>query len=341
MNKLTLGLVSACLSAAVVTPFAQSSGTGAAHRAAATAAAGQYHPGLLAALCPATPPRQGQTPQAATTGQTAPAGRQGAAPATPAPRGIPERSLWHAEPVKVFDNLYWFGQTEFSVWAITTSEGIIVIDTIYDYSVQDEVVDGMRKMGLDPTTIKYAIVSHGHNDHSGGAKLLQDEFKTRILLSGADWDLLDRSTNTRPKRDLVITDGQKLTLGDTTLTMYITPGHTAGTVSTLIPVKDRGRSHVVAEWGGTLIGGLRTREAFQTYIDSAVRFREIAKQAGAEAIISNHTNYDGSKFKMPLLLKRGPTDPHPYLIGTDAVGRYLTVAEECAKAGQADLPAQP
>jgi metallo-beta-lactamase class B len=204
--------------------------------------------------------------------------------------------------------------------------------------VSDEVVEGMRKMRLDPASIKYVIVSHGHADHSGGAKLLQDEFNAKVMLTGADWDLLDRSTGTRPKRDLVITDGQKLTLGDTTLTLYITPGHTAGTVSTIIPVKDRGTPHVLAEWGGTLIGGLRTREGFQTYIDSAARFRSIATAAGAEGILSNHTNYDGSKIKLPAVLKRGPADPHPYLIGTDAVQRYLTVAEECAKAGQAALP---
>ena len=332
----TSGLViGATLLAAVVATVAAQSADGAAHRAAAIAAAGQDHPGLLAALCPAPRPDTAPTP-AAGRGQAAGRGRQGAG-AAPVARGLPPREQWHAEPVKVFDNLYWFGQTEYSVWAVTTSQGIIIIDTIFDYSVQDEVVDGMRKMGLDPTTIKYAIVSHGHGDHSGGAKLIQDEFNAHVLLSAADWDLLDRSTGTRPKRDLVITDGQTLTLGDTTLTMYITPGHTAGTVSTLIPVKDRGTPHVVAEWGGTLIGGLRTPEAFQTYIDSAVRFRDIAKRVGADAIISNHTNYDGSKVKLPALLARGPNDPHPYLVGSDVVQRYLTVAEECAKAGQADL----
>ena len=39
----------------------------------------------------------------------------------------------------------------------------------------------------------FILVSHGHGDHSGGAKYLQDHFKTRILLSAADWDLLERT----------------------------------------------------------------------------------------------------------------------------------------------------
>ena len=256
------------------------------------------------------------------------------------------RDNWHAEPVKVFDNLYFVGQTEYSAWAVTTSEGIILVDTIYDYSVEDEVVGGLRKLGLDPSKIKYAIVSHGHGDHSGGAKYLQDHFGTRIILSAADWDLLDRSSGTKPARDIVATDGQKLTLGDTTLTMYITPGHTYGTISTLIPVNDRGQSHLVAEWGGTAFNWLTNRNAyitperadsfwFATYRTSARRFRDLAEKAGADVIISNHTNFDGSKTKLPAVRARKASEPNPYVIGKDGVRRYMTVAYECAMAGLA------
>src|SRR5438128_314822 len=200
---------------------AQNADTPESHIAAAKAAARDDLTGLFNRTCGSLNP-----PPAAGRG-TATAGAQ----ATLA------RDNWHAEPVKVFDNLYFVGQTEYSAWAVTTSDGIILIDTIYDYSVEDEVVGGLRKLGLDPATIKYAIVSHGHSDHSGGAKYLQDHFGTRIILSKDDWDLLDRSNGTKPKRDMVATDGQKLTLGDTTVTMYITPGHTAGTISSLITVK--------------------------------------------------------------------------------------------------------
>ena len=136
---------------------------------------------------------------------------------------------------------------------------------------------------------------------------------------------------------MVVTDGQKLTLGDTTLTLYLTPGHTPGTISTLIPVKDNGRAHLVAEWGGTMFNFARSRDAFDTYIASAERFQGIVARAGADALISNHTIYDGTKTKIPALAQRKPGDPHPYVIGADAVKRYLTVASECAHAAQAAL----
>ena len=302
-----------------------------AHVAVAQAAAGHDHVELFNTLCvePAQP-------------APSPARPSGTAQAPP------DRSLWHAEPVKVFDNLYFVGQTEYSAWAVTTSDGIILVDTIWSYSVEDEVANGLTKLGLDPKSIKYAIVSHGHIDHGGGAKYLQDHFGTRVILSAEDWDLMDRDKRDwpKPRRDLVATDGEKLTLGDTTLTLYLTPGHTPGTISTLIPVKDNGTPHFVAEWGGTAFNWVRnpgpyiTPEQpasfwFKTYSTSAERFRDIATVAGADVIISNHTIFDGSKTKLLAVKERKAGDPNPYIIGNDSVRRYLTVADECAKAGLA------
>lgn len=233
--------------------------------------------------------------------------------------------------MKVFDNLYFFGQSEYAVWAITTSEGIIVLDTIFDYSVEDEVVDGMKKMGLNPADIKYAVVSHAHPDHDGGARFLQEHYGTRVILSPADWDMLDRRTaGTKPKRDMEATDGQKLTLGDTTLTLYITPGHTPGTISTVFPIKDHGTTHIAALWGGV---GLNTnREAVEAYIRSAQRFSEIVKKSGADIILANHTDWDRSKINLPLLTSAKPGTPNPYIVGNAKVINFLKVAEECALA---------
>ena len=73
------------------------------------------------------------------------------------------------------------------------------------------------------------------------------------------------------------------------------------------------------------------------YIESAARFREIVEGAGADVLIANHTNFDGSKTKLPMLAGRQAGDPHPYVIGPDAVQRYLTVAHECAQAAVAGL----
>jgi metallo-beta-lactamase class B len=289
------------------------------HIAAARAAAGE-HMGMVDRLCPipgAARPVQGNRT---------------------APPGVPARDSWHAEPAKVFDNLYFVGMTEFSAWAVTTSAGIIVIDPLFDYSVEDEVVGGLRKLGFDPADIEYVLISHGHLDHAGGAKLLQERFGARVLLTAADWDLLDRDNPAwKPRRDMEITDGQKLTLGDTTLTMHFTPGHTNGTVSTLIPVRDGGVAHVAALWGGTLFNFGPDAERFAAYAASALKFRELAAAAGAAVLLSNHTDYDGTKVKLPQLAARAAGAPHPYVVGAESIRRYLTVANECAQAALASV----
>ena len=293
----------------------------AAHRALAVAAAGQDLGGILAAACPPAATPGGQ--QAA----NAPGRGRGA------PRPDPPREQWYAEPVRVFDNLYFVGTKAHGAWAITTSDGIIVIDALFGYAVKDEVEGGLRKLGLDPAKIKYLVVTHGHGDHSGGAKYLQDTFSPRLILGAKDWDLRERDTrNPAPRRDIEATDGQKLTLGDTTITLYVTPGHTQSTISSLVPVKDGGRPHLAMEWGGTVISAAMPLEQLKSYVSSATRFQDLALGSGADVIISNHTAFDGTLAKLDALKNRKSGDPNPWVVGKDAVKRYLTIAGECGKA---------
>ena len=297
----------------------QVTGTVDSHLAASKAAAGTQFTALQQRVC------ETAIPAAPGAGGAGGGGRQA---------GPPPASQWHAEPAKVFDNLYFVGMTEYSAWALTTSQGIIVIDTIYDYSVEDEVVNGLKKLGLNPADIKYALVSHAHTDHIGGAKYLQERFGTKVVMSKEDWDFADRTVpeRIRPKRDVEVKDGDKLTLGDTTIMLHLTPGHTPGTISSLYQVKDRGRAHTVATWGGTTIQGGRP-ETYLAYIASADRYRDIVRKSGADIVLSNHTAYDNTPANVGKLATRKAADPNPYVVGNDAVLRYITTAEECAKAG--------
>src|ERR1700681_3606684 len=129
-----------------------------------------------------------------------------------APGPAPARDTWFIEPAKVFDNLYFVGSKIHNSWALTSSEGIILIDTLYTYNSEEEIVGGLKKLGLDPAKVKYVIISHAHPDHVGGAKLMQDRFASRIVMGGPDWDSIERSVNGypegKPKRDIVADDGQ-------------------------------------------------------------------------------------------------------------------------------------
>src|ERR1043165_5626987 len=235
--------------------------------AAAQRAAGLDFPGLLARVCIVPP-----TGNDAAAGRRRAGGVNGLTPAAAAPRQevVPPRSQWYQEPRQIFDNLYWVGNLRNNSWVIKTSAGLIVVDTLFHYSVEPEIVDGIKKLGMNPKDIKYVLISHGHGDHDEGAKILQD-FGAHIIMSKADWDLMLGGTplpGGNPKRDMIATDGQKLTLGDTTLTIYITPGHTDGTLSFIFPVKDHGQTRVVAYGGGTAYNFPRSVARFQAYIDT-------------------------------------------------------------------------
>ena len=137
------------------------------------------------------------------------------------PSKAPPRASWYAEPAKVFDNLYFVGGRVHSSWALTTSDGIILIDTIFPYNSEALIVGGLQKLGLDPRNIRYVLISHAHADHIGGAEMLQQRYGARVVLGGADWDAVEKYPNRfktmAPKRSVVAADGMAITLGGTTV----------------------------------------------------------------------------------------------------------------------------
>lgn len=252
-----------------------------------------------------------------------------------APPRPPARAAWYTEPAKVFDNLYFVGTRIHSAWALTTSEGIILIDTLYDYASEEAIVEGMKKLGLDPATVKYVIISHAHGDHVGGAKLMQDRFGSRIVMGGPDWEFVEQSVNRfpngKPRRDIVATDGQKITLGDTSVTLVATPGHTPGTLSMIFQVKDNGRPLTVAYSGGTAFNFPNDVPHFDIYIGSQRKMAAAAAAANATVLMSNHSEFDNAVSKIRMIAGRKAGEPHPFELGSDAVARYFKVTDECAQ----------
>jgi metallo-beta-lactamase class B len=258
-----------------------------------------------------------------------------------APGPAPARETWFIEPSKVFDDLYFVGSKIHSSWALTSSEGIILIDTLWTYNSEEEIVGGLKKLGLDPAKVKYVIISHAHPDHVGGAKLMQDRYGSRIVMGGPDWDSIEKSVNGypagKPKRDIVAEDGQKITLGDTAVTIIATPGHTPGTLSMIFTVKDNGKPLTVAYSGGTAFNFPNTVANYDTYIKSQSKMAAAAASANATILMSNHSEFDSATTKIRMLASRKPGEPHPFEVGKEAVARYFVVTGECAQAARLKL----
>ncbi|NIW25542.1 MAG: MBL fold metallo-hydrolase, partial [Gammaproteobacteria bacterium] len=255
-------------------------------------------------------------------------------------------------PTQMFENLYFIGFNDVGAWAIDTSNGLILIDTLNSPDeARDVLVPGLERMGLDPNRIEYVIIGHGHNDHVGGASYLQETYGARILMSAADWDLAlsgERPDRPRPMRDVVISDGQQVTLGDTTVTVAITPGHTAGTLTMFVPVEHLGQAHTAVIFSGTQMPSADAVANFKRVFD------EIAQPLNTEAVLGGHPGVadldpeqlarcraaGGPCWTSALntleihaqLREAYPDGPHPLLLGQERFDRYTSIMLECASA---------
>lgn len=308
------------------------------HISAAKAAAGLDYRATFVNLClPGAnpgPARAGGAGRGAPAAGAAPA-RGGGAPVTP------DRATWYASPYKIFDNLYWLGTRQHSSWALRTSAGLIILDTNFAWATQPEIIDGLTTLGLDPRDIKYVVLSHAHGDHDQGVAELQRRYGAKVVMGAPDWEsTLQRPATAAggvPTRDMSVgPEGTKLTLGDTTITIVATPGHTPGTLSYVFPVKDQGRTVTVAYSGGTLTGAFGADGArWDEYIASQRKIAAAAAAAGATVILSNHSEYDNAYTKARLIAaKREAGEDHPFIVGAEGVQRYFTVMTECATASK-------
>ena len=121
-----------------------------------------------------------------------------------------------------------------------------------------------------------------------------------------------------------------MTLGDTTVTTYVTPGHTLGTITPTFEVKQGGRTHKALLWGGTAFNFGKDVPRLQSYIDATERMAKVAKEQGVDVMLSNHPGYDGTVAKLDAMRKGAASNP--FVIGNDAVVRGLQVMGACAKA---------
>src|SRR2546430_14188097 len=102
-------------------------------------------------------------------------------------RRIPPRNQWYFPPNKLFDNMDYVGSDNNSVYAITTTDGIILINAGEYFAVEAEILDGFKTLGLDPSKIKYVVIADAREPSYSGAKYLQDHYNAHVLASEADW----------------------------------------------------------------------------------------------------------------------------------------------------------
>ncbi len=233
--------------------------------------------------------------------------------------------LQKIEPFKVFDNLYYVGPCYVSVWLVTTPQGHILFDSAQEPYV-DHVIANIKKVGINLRDIKYIILSHGHLDHVGGAARLQEATGARVVAVAEDWTMIealdgrssrrDPKPNRVPKRDMVVKDGDTLTLGNQTLKFHQLPGHTPGVLMTEgITVYDGGTPYKAVVPAGAAGGpGLAGAE------QGVKNANKLAAIQGVQVNLQIHSWAEpdgypgGGVLERAVLLKtRKPGAPHPFV----------------------------
>jgi len=249
-------------------------------------------------------------------------------------------------PTRVFDNLYALGRTSTVVWALTTPDGILLIDALYPDQLESVLLPQMRAAGLDANRVRYVLIAHGHADHFGGASYFQQR-GARVALSEADWNLIENPPPPPagappappaaglppPRRDVVVADGMPISFGGVEITPVLIPGHTPGALGFVFRVMDGAQAHTAALFGGSILLSNRiSDDGLRQYVQSLGRFGAVTQRLGVDVEIQNHPLYDGFPQKLERLAARRGGEPHPFVVGTGAYQRFVTVMSECANA---------
>jgi metallo-beta-lactamase class B len=250
-------------------------------------------------------------------------------------------------PAKLFDNLYTipgqYGGGNGVVYVLSTSDGLMLIDSGYQDDAETVLLPGLKTLGFDPANIKVIILTHGHPDHYGGATYLQNHYSgIHIYMSAADWDFAlkpfparpGRSPGVPPKKDMVAVEGQPIVLGEEKVTPIFIPGHTPGSLGLIFPVKEGAQTHVAAIVGGGFTAPGQPDQA-REFIQSLDHFGQSTEKMDADVELQNHPIMDNFGQKLAALKDRKPGQPNPFVVGRDNYTKFLEVMSECAKASLA------
>ncbi|MBW5391333.1 MBL fold metallo-hydrolase [Brachyspira pilosicoli] len=240
------------------------------------------------------------------------------------------------KPTKVFDNVYCIGSVSVVAWVIETSDGLILIDSMWDDRDAKLIEEGIKGFGLDPKDLKYIILSHGHGDHYGGANYLRNKYAAKVVLTKTDTDLmynLNTGANSprspKTKVDIYSKDKDVIKLGDTSITILETPGHTAGCSSFIFPVKYKGKEYTAVLWGGT--GLPKEKELIAKYKESAEYFKKEALSRNALVSLTAHLFADNGYANLEKVANLKEGEANPFIMTKAQMEKYLNSLIERAK----------
>lgn len=239
-------------------------------------------------------------------------------------------------PHRIAENLFYVGSKGLSTYLITTSAGHILINSSFERTVP-LIRSSVEQLGFKFSDIKILLTSHAHSDHVAGSALVKEltgaqvyvmEPDDKVVASGGRGQYLYDSVWKPCKVDRVLKDGDKVSLGEATLTARLTPGHTRGCTTWTMKAKDRGQTYDVVIVGSPNVNaGYRlvdNRDYPEIATDFARTF-QVLKSLPCDIFLGAHGSYYGMEAKYARLKTSGNSNP---FVDPDGYRDYLKNREE-------------
>ncbi len=228
------------------------------------------------------------------------------------PVAIPQNEEWTRPfpPFRMIGNIYWVGSYDLSSYLITTSQGNIIINTGIGDTAQ-QIKKGVEQLGFKLADTKILTATHGHFDHAAGMAELKRMTGAKLIVPEQDRERFESGDRTDPapdfehvKVDGTFKDGEKISLGSTTLIPHHHPGHTKGSTSFSMDVREGGKIYrVIIANMGTINPGVRV-SGMPNYPDIAADFARTfraQKEMKIDVWLASHA----SQFRMHEKYKPG------------------------------------
>lgn len=159
-------------------------------------------------------------------------------------------------PFRIVGNVYYVGTYDLACYLIVTPQGNILINTGLAASAS-MIKENVEALGFKFADTKILLTTQAHYDHVGamaaikdltGAKLMADDKEAGVLADGgsSDYEMGKLGATFAPVNvDRLLKNGDTIALADTKLIMLHHPGHTNGSCSFLLDVKDENRTYKV------------------------------------------------------------------------------------------------
>lgn len=206
------------------------------------------------------------------------------------------------EPFEIASGVFYVGTEGLSVFLIKTSKGAILIDGGLS-QVAPMALGNLKTLGVAARDVRILLNSHAHVDHAGGLAALKAATGASLIASDGDRQALETGRALGSEDDdfqafppvavdRVIADGERVTLGEVSLTARIMPGHTQGCTSWTMNAAGK---EILFFCSATVAGNrLADREKGPQYPGIVEAYRRTFKTAATlrpDILLANHPGF--------------------------------------------------